>query len=518
MSAAAPPPTIHFRLATDSAEPRLDALVTAGCTRTPLGAEEWIDEYFDSPDGRCYRDGLRLVRHCEGDADCWRLADAEQPAPTDRPPTRGPVAAHLAAFSAGRRFLPVLRAAVRRRGWRLDGPSGFAAVAWEETWRFADPYRPEHEAELRLLAATPAESDPSAGDSRFLAALLRDLAGLAPMEFEPLAAGLAALREPPPGAPRPPELRLEPRDSFAAALRKILRLQAYKMRANTRGAELDLDPEFVHDLRVATRRARFALRVAEKAGAGESVAALRVELAWIADLLGEVRDLDVLLERLNVALPATAAPPAARRAIRAYFRARRDAARAALAPALASRRCQRLVGRLRRAGLGDGEFTAGAAPAVEAAPALIRRAARRLRRLQRDAPAPDAETLHALRIAGKRLRYTCEYFADLYDERLTGFIRAVVKIQNLLGEHQDAVVALVRLQEMADRVAPHGRNAKEILLAVGALQQFERDRQSQMRAAFAARQAALAKRLKRLRRYLVERAGAAPDAERPPAE
>ena len=52
------------------------------------------------------------------------------------------------------------------------------------------------------------------------------------------------------------------------------------------------------------------------------------------------------------------------------------------------------------------------------------------------------DELHQMRIAAKRLRYTMEIFADLYGDGLNVYIKAVKKIQKYLGEMHDCVVWL----------------------------------------------------------------------------
>src|ERR1700743_2497004 len=80
------------------------------------------------------------------------------------------------------------------------------------------------------------------------------------------------------------------RATVDAALRVLLAEQETAGRADS--------PESVHQMRVAARRTRVALR-ADRGGIGPAGASLRAELAWLGDLLGGVRDLDVLCDRLT---------------------------------------------------------------------------------------------------------------------------------------------------------------------------------------------------------------------------
>ena len=83
---------------------------------------------------------------------------------------------------------------------------------------------------------------------------------------------------------------------------------------------------------------------------------------------------------------------------------------------------------------------------------------------------PDSldETLHALRIDCKRLRYLFEFFHPVYGKSLNPFIRRLKKLQDVLGEFQDSCVATERLRQYADSVPMQAKNRGE-LLALGQL-------------------------------------------------
>src|SRR2546423_11197296 len=70
-------------------------------------------------------------------------------------------------------------------------------------------------------------------------------------------------------------------------LREILRRDS--------GTRLGADPKELHQMRVATRRARAVLRAGRPLLDPRWSATLRAELGWLGNSLGEVRDLDVLL-------------------------------------------------------------------------------------------------------------------------------------------------------------------------------------------------------------------------------
>nr|MCU0254842.1 CHAD domain-containing protein [Acidobacteriota bacterium] len=130
---------------------------------------------------------------------------------------------------------------------------------------------------------------------------------------------------------------------------------------------------------------------------------------------------------------------------------------------------------------------------------LVARAARRVLRWEKRLDgAPTAADLHALRILFKGLRYTCEFFIELLTEEERKLIRALVELQDCLGEHQDAVVAQAELEALiAQRVAARAGAAE--LLALGGLVQVQRERRAERRAKFDALWKKTRGRVKRLR-------------------
>ena len=101
---------------------------------------------------------------------------------------------------------------------------------------------------------------------------------------------------PAPAASKKRQAGVLPTDSMATATRKVLRLHYEAMRDHEEGTISGEDPEGLHDMRVATRRMRAALRIAEPYLSGKAVARVGRDLRQVARALGAVRDLDVLIE------------------------------------------------------------------------------------------------------------------------------------------------------------------------------------------------------------------------------
>jgi CHAD domain-containing protein len=205
------------------------------------------------------------------------------------------------------------------------------------------------------------------------------------------------------------------REATLAQLERLLELEA--------AARESADPETIHRMRVATRRLRAAGRFVPE------LAEAREPLRQLADALGRVRDLDVFV----AGLCQDAAAEDERAAIEPIVEARTGERRAHQAellrvldgPALAELRGLR--GRLATAERPNGR-----------ASRLVRRSLRRLRRRGRGLRAATGAQLHAVRIAAKRFRYTCELLVpSLRDE-----IALATAIQDALGQLRDDEVAV----------------------------------------------------------------------------
>lgn len=282
----------------------------------------------------------------------------------------------------------------------------------------------------------------------------------------------------------PEQLALAASDPLALAARKILARQAFLVSRHVAGTIEGRDPEELHDLRVASRRARAALRLLRRALPADRAAVWREELRWLGGLSGAARDADVFGQRVRLHLRELGVPAAARRLLLALLAGDRRGARDRLAEALRSERFTRLVAELQSLPAGfeaDGADHAADGSARTLAPALIGRELRRLHRWRRRRiELLTAAELHAIRIAGKRARYALEFFADLLDPGLGDHIRTFVALQDCLGAHQDAVVARARLAEAARRLAAAGAGF-ETLGAVDALMRLERERAAERR-------------------------------------
>ena len=275
-----------------------------------------------------------------------------------------------------------------------------------------------------------------------------------------------------------------PRDPAGDTVRCVLAENARKLLLEDVRVRRGL-PDSVHQLRVAARRLRSALRTFAPLLETEWATELSEELSASADALGVARDTEVHLARLEKhaeALPVQEREPAVR-AIEGWLRGRlADATAAALAELRGERHRQLLVDIV--AAAREPRLTATAdAPARDVLPRLVTRAAGRLtravERLSVDGPAAQ---WHRARILAKRARYAAEAVAPVLGARSGDWAEALERVTDLLGDHQDACTAQVMLRELAARPDVDGTTG----FALGILDGVELERERADRAAFMA--------------------------------
>ena len=257
-------------------------------------------------------------------------------------------------------------------------------------------------------------------------------------------------------APRPEARMAVPvtRGPATALIRDTVDASVQRLLAADPIARLGEDPEGVHQARVATRRLRSDLRTFAPLLDPVWVTSLRDELRWLGGELGAARESEVLLGHLRDR--ATALPPDIERNVRPVLdaaRGDRETAQQRVLGTLQSSRYLDLVDRLVLGALAP-RMGPGAGSATTRD--LTRLARRPWKRLRRDylalGPDPADAALHAVRIRAKRARYAVEAVAGAVDgDRPRQFAAALTDLQDVLGDHQDAVVAQAWLRA---RIAP----------------------------------------------------------------
>ncbi|MEX0921243.1 MAG: CYTH and CHAD domain-containing protein [Rhodovibrionaceae bacterium] len=260
---------------------------------------------------------------------------------------------------------------------------------------------------------------------------------------------------------------LSPELTTGEAFARLARACLDHLRANEAAVFHGADPEGVHQMRVATRRLRALVSAFQDLLDDEVGAELKRELRWLQQVLGPARDWDVFTEETLAPLLRSLPGEAGLEDLRDHCKRARAQAYEAAHQALAEPRYTRLLLRL-ALWLGDGGW-ASRDPADEAAlkapvqewsdPVLDRRAAG-LAKLGRKHRKLSHARLHQVRIAAKKMRYACEFFRGIYDEKaLKTYIKRLVALQDTLGSLNDAVTGHRLLDEIESSLGRNRRGA-----------------------------------------------------------
>jgi CHAD domain-containing protein len=240
-----------------------------------------------------------------------------------------------------------------------------------------------------------------------------------------------------------------PQDSLTAHLRATVDTSLRVLLKEQATAGQADEPESVHQMRVAARRARVALRM-DRGGIGPATESLRTELAWLGTRLGDVRDLDVLCERLageGADLPETDLP--AFGDVLSQLLANRSAAAELLVKALDQQRYRSLL----RAMAAETTSQADDGALTNPDKLLVNPVKALHLQLAAAAQSPSDVAWHELRIKTKRVRYAAELASRLATGRraraLTELAAQAKALQELLGTFNDTVVTEHHLRRLA---------------------------------------------------------------------
>lgn len=455
----------------DVALPDLAAAGMPGLVAADPVELEQVATYFDTPRLRLLAAGATLRHRVGGVDDGWHLklpagADRREELRLPAGDASGEVPRELrdrlGALVAGQALAPVAVLTTRRSLRRLldaDGrvlaelcddrvaarlPAAADAPAVEQAWR---------EWEVELVEGAPELLDQVG-------------AALVAVGASPSASGSKAARA---LAGRPGAARAAgpgPDSTTGEVLLAYLDTQRGRLMRGQLGLVTG-DEEAVHQLRVASRRLRSALATYRPVLDAEVAAGLVAELRWLGGALGEARDAQVLRLRLDDLVAAQPAGPdlgSAAQRIDDELEHREAAGRRAADEVLAGERYRRLLDDLELL-VCDSPLTSYAAtPGRRLVPGLVAVDLRRVRRRHRawrravraaEQGAGDPEAaeaaLHGVRKAAKRLRYAAEAAVPVAGDRAADLAARAEALQDLLGEHQDTVVARAVLRESGER-------------------------------------------------------------------
>jgi CHAD domain-containing protein len=410
----------------------------------PLEPRVFTSVYHDTADRSLARAGITLRRRMERGRSVWQLkipvngarVELEEPGGPVGPPE--PLRALLRAHERRASLAPVAELRTHRHGALVNCDGDTAEVTIDEV-----TIMDSHRVDGRFIEV---EIELKDGEPSVLVRIAKELekAGARKSDGTPNVFRVLDLTRP----------RKKAKTAFDA-LRVRLAEQLDEILAHDPGTRLGQDPESLHDMRVAVRRSRALLRTGKRLIATDTQM-LSLELKWLGGVLGDVRDLDVLLEHLHLSADKLEEGDraAANRLLRGLER-QRSRARRTMLKALDGDRYANLLDRFESA-------LAELEPATSTA-SLDQLASRQLKRLRHavdDAgDDPGDETLHDLRKHGKRARYAHELAGR------TKVVDAARRLQDVLGEHQDAVVATERLRALSQEAPADQALAAGLLIA-----------------------------------------------------
>jgi CHAD domain-containing protein len=469
--------------------PDLDGVAKGARTRR----RETVDldaTYFDTADLRLGRRGITLRHRRRGARETWTLklpVESSDPAILARseidvtgPP--GDVPAELALLVAAEtRTASLVKVArlmtVRRRTLVLDRDEMPLAeidddeVSVMDGGRVAARFR-----ELEVEIAPDADDAVAGRIVDRLVAAGAELAGSLPKLAR--AVGPRFLQ---PAEAAPGELVAEP--TAGHVVTHALRAGATRLIEHHPAAVIGVDPEGVHQMRVGARRLRSDLRTFRPLLDRDVTDPVRDQLRWLGEVLGAVRDPDVLGDQLRAVAATVLGPDEAPvlDGVVGRLTASRDTAVAELHDVLGSDRYRRLLDQvvalaedppLRRE---SDERADGVLPGLVAKP---------WRALRQEVDAlgdePEDAALHEVRKGAKQVRYATETVTPVVGRPARKAAKGVRRVQDVLGDHQDTVVAeeWLRTALATDEItAPEA-------FALGLLVAGERARRAELRAAW----------------------------------
>ena len=451
---------------------------------------------LDSFDGRLEEAGLRLELH-SGDgielvmsdrqpdgSPAAHLGVAAPPRTVGELPV-GPFRSRVAAALEDRALLPLMTVDAKRTRLIQRDRRHKATVTVDVYSSCAVPG--DGAVALPGTVAEITESPGHRGDRDAVGATLESI-GMTLGEGDLLTLAAAAAGVDLRGRRTSPTVPLDPHEPAIEGLRRVLRNLADTVEINQPGAVDALDPEFLHELRVAVRRTRSLLSRGRGILPDVVRDQFRDEFGWLGERTGPARDLDVyLLEWDTYVEPLPTGAADTLRPVLREIEGRRQAAYEQLARDLRSKRYTALMSDWYR--WLDHDASPGPVGTDPLGPLVVQRITKAQRRLVSDGrkitPSSPPPQLHDLRKDAKKLRYLIECFGSLFDAKpRKRFVQRLKALQDNLGEHQDAEVHVSQLRELANDLHATSAVDADALLATGQLTEHLEARRRAARAAF----------------------------------
>ncbi|WP_020659038.1 CYTH and CHAD domain-containing protein [Amycolatopsis benzoatilytica] len=469
---------LKFSASDDFVLPGLASLAADGGEVLRAGTRRLAATYYDSADLRLARSGVTLRRRTGEDGPPWHLKlptgtvnvreELAAAGPEGEPPPE--LARLVTGWLRTAALAPVVSLETIRDAWEVRDQTGQALVELVDD---SVTVRRDGETVARfreLEVERKAHGDLAASAMRGTATLLAE-AGATGGEFVPKAIralGAQALEPPDLTPPGPLPHRPAGGEVVTDALRRtVARLIDHDVRVRR------LEPDAVHQMRVCCRRLRSDLRIFAPLVDPEFAAPVIEHVRWLGGVLGEPRDAEVLHARLHHTAGADPLAPLDERAIAVLdgdLAERERCALQALAEAMDARRYAEVLDALVEAALHPRLTAQARRPASRTLPRRVAKAWRNLETAAKLKPLDPDESWHAARIQAKRARYAAEAVAPAIGRDAARLADAIAEIQDVLGDHHDAVIAA---QEWAELARRHPDDPA-VILACGRLVERER--------------------------------------------
>jgi CHAD domain-containing protein len=451
----------------------------------------WLDTF----DWRLHQAGLTLQHNTGSRVSDYTLTsdDGEHvtapakglrwPAPANALPP-GPLRARLQTVTEMRALMPTARATATVRQMRVLNADD-KTIAWLTVTGMSLPGKNGTGLAPRL-SVTAVRGYQAQTD--WITRSLTAAGDVTPAVASPLDDVLAAAGRHPGDYSGKIDVKLTAEMPARCALEEVLLRLLDTLEANVPGTIRDTDTEFLHDLRVAVRRTRSAVKLCGDVLPAGVPEAFSGEFKWLGDVTTPIRDLDVyLLGYDQMAAGLLAATPAELEPFHRDLAQRHKIEQRELVRALRSRRFLDLVKAWRKelAAPAPRRGITAAALAADRIGRAHRKVLKRGAAITQDSP---PESLHDLRKRCKELRYLLEFFASLHDPAIhQQAIRDLKGLQDCLGEYQDCQVQQHEIRMFAAQMMTERDTPATALLAMGELASKIARRERRARREFADR-------------------------------
>lgn len=400
---------------------------------TPLTRRLLTSTYYDTVAHDLARGGITLRHRVERGKQSWQL---KIPLEEDRQEVEvagtqaDPPAALLEALilhRGNRKVMPVVILRVWRSGVLVcRGRVPVAEIAVDHVTVVKNGSVIQRFRELEI--------EQRQGDEASLRSIERDMREAGASDHDGRPKFFRALSLSAPISPVQPEAEAPASEHLKSALAQ----HVWWLLAHDPGTRLSTEIESLHQMRVATRRLRAVLRTCRPILLPAWVTSLEQELRWLGEVLGPARDLDVQIayfvkevDGLHVRERTLLAE------FISHLRTQRHTVQKVVLGELTSGRYFDLIRRLQQAAQ-DPSLVESFLSIGQLAKMEFMKLSKAIKRI---GPSPSNAALHKVRIKTKRARYAADLARNSLGKPAVRFIKSARAVQDLLGQHQDAIQA-----------------------------------------------------------------------------